>query len=307
MLPGLPFPVLACLMVAGLALDAVFGELPAAHPLVGFGRYAMRLEQGLNRDSIALGSAAWALAVLPFLALSISAIRCAPLWWALALHALLLYFSLGLRSLHEHCLPIAQALREGDLPNARRLTARIVSRDTDEANAADLSKAAVESLLENGNDAVFGTLFWFLLAGGPGALLFRLANTLDAMWGYRTPRYLRFGRFAARCDDVLNWVPARLTALSYVALGDARDAWYCWRTQATAWTSPNAGPVMAAGAGALRLALGGTACYGGVPELRPPLGKGREPQAGDIERAWKLVLRAVLLWGSVAAAAAAAI
>lgn len=291
-------------MVAGLVLDALLGELPAAHPLVGFGRYASWLEKRLNRDSIVLGFLAWAASVLPFVGLSLYAVSHLPQFWAFVAHALLLYFCLGLRSLHEHCLPIALALREGDLPNARRLTARIVSRDTEQASEADLSKAAVESLLENGNDAVFGTLFWFLLAGGPGALLFRLANTLDAMWGYRTPRYLRFGRFAARCDDVLNWIPARLTALSYLALGNARCAWRCWRTQAAAWPSPNAGPVMATGAGALRVSLGGMASYGNVPEMRPPLGEGRQAQAGDIERAWKLVSRSALLWCMLAAALA---
>ncbi len=297
MLLGLSFPVLACLMMAGLALDALLGELPVAHPLVGFGRYAAWLEARLNRPGgIAAGMLAWALAVLPFGALAYLVVLQAATFWSFALHVLLLYFCLGLRSLQEHCLPIALALREGDLPNARRLTARIVSRDTEQASEADLSRAAVESLLENGNDAVFGTLFWFLVAGGPGALLFRLANTLDAMWGYRTPRFLRFGRFAARCDDVLNWIPARLTAFSYMALGHTHTAWHCWRTQARHWPSPNAGPVMAAGAGALQLALGGMASYHGVAEMRPPLGEGSPAQAADIERAWHLVLRAVLLW-----------
>ena len=305
MLSGLSFTALACLMVAGLALDALLGEVPVLHPLVGFGRYASWLEKRFNREGgILIGLLAWALAVLPLVALSVGAIVCAAPFWALVLHALLLYFCLGLRSLYEHCQPIALALRVGDLPNARRLTARIVSRDTGEASEADLSKATVESLLENGNDAVFGTLFWFLAGGGPAALLFRLVNTLDAMWGYRTPRFLLFGRFAARCDDVMNWIPARLTACSYLVLGHARSAWRCWRTQARHWPSPNAGPVMASGAGALQLQLGGAASYEGVSEMRPPLGEGREVRADDIERAWRLVLHAVLLWCAIVAALA---
>lgn len=305
MLSGLSFTALACLMVAGLALDALLGEVPVLHPLVGFGRYASWLEKRFNREGgILIGLLAWALAVLPLVALSVGAIVCAAPFWALVLHALLLYFCLGLRSLYEHCQPIALALRVGDLPNARRLTARIVSRDTGEASEADLSKATVESLLENGNDAVFGTLFWFLACGGPGALLFRLVNTLDAMWGYRTLRFLLFGRFAARCDDMMNWIPARLTACSYLVLGHAVSAWRCWRTQARQWPSPNAGPVMASGAGALQLQLGGAASYEGVAEMRPLLGEGRQAQAGDIERAWRLVLRAVLLWCAIVAALA---
>ena len=152
---------------------------------------------------------------------------------------------------------------------------------------------------------MFGTLFWFILLGAPGAVLFRLTNTLDAMWGYRNARYLYFGWAAARFDDLLNLVPARLTALTYAVLGSTGNALRCWRTQARAWSSPNAGPVMASGAGSLRVALGGAAIYEGTLETRPPLGNGAVPDHRHIAQALQLVDRGVLLWLSCVALAAA--
>jgi len=178
----------------------------------------------------------------------------------------------------------------------------IVSRDTADLDEEGISRATVESVLENGCDAIFGALFWFVLAGAAGAVLYRLANTLDAMWGYRTPRYRDFGWAAARLDDLLNWLPARLTALSYVAMGTKPAlAWRCWREQAPNWKSPNAGPVIAAGAGALGLALGGPARYHGEWQPRPALGEGLAPRAEDIGRAVALVRRALWLWLGVIA------
>ncbi len=309
MLAGLTLPMLALLMAAGVVLDVLLGEVRRWHPLVGFGRLAGFLERRLNRRAYLPGAAAWMLAVLPLVALvygGIVALAAASdgFWLAPAMHALLLYLCLGLRSLRDHVLPIAQALLDGQLEQARMLTGRIVSRDTQQAKETDLAKAAAESVLENGNDAVFGTLFWFAVAGGPGALLFRLANTLDAMWGYRTPRYRAFGCTAARIDDVLNWLPARLTALSYAVLGNTRLALQCWRAQAPQWSSPNAGPVMASGAGALGIALGGAASYGGVLEHRPALGAGRAATASDIGRAWGLVAQTTALWLAAVSAVA---
>ncbi|HZV67235.1 MAG TPA: adenosylcobinamide-phosphate synthase CbiB [Telluria sp.] len=302
MLAGLSASMMVLLLATGVGLDLLLGETRRWHPLVGFGRWAAAIERWLNcgRHRFARGVLAWALAVAPLTALA--AQLAYPFW-----HAALLYICLGLRSLEEHNLPIAQALRGGDLALARRLTARIVSRDTEQATPGDLAKASTESVLENGNDAVFGALFWFAIAGGPGVLAFRLANTLDAMWGYRTPRYQAFGWAAARIDDVLNFIPARLTAASYVLLSDdRRRAWRCWRTQAPGWTSPNAGPVMASGAGALGLTLGGAATYEGVLEQRPPLGQGRAAGADDIGRAWRLVLSVTWLWLGLLAACAGA-
>lgn len=300
----LSFAAIAIMVLLGVLLDMRLGEATRWHPLVGFGNLATLVEKKLNAGDrrFLRGAFAWVLVVLPLLALT----------WALtfmlaqfdmliafAVHVLLLYFCLGLRSLRDHTLPIARALMDDDLPQARSLTARIVSRDTTEAKESDLAKAGVESLLENGNDAVFGTLFWFVIAGGPGAVFFRLANTLDAMWGYRTPRFNDFGCTAARIDDVLNFIPARLTALSYVLLGNTRLAWRCWRTQAPAWSSPNAGPVMSAGAGALNISLGGAAIYDGEVEQRPPLGSGPLATGKDIARAWRLVRLTTVLWVAV--------
>jgi adenosylcobinamide-phosphate synthase len=208
----------------------------------------------------------------------------------------LLYFALGARSLSDHAVAVRQALATGQLDLARQRVGWIVSRDTTPLDPTGIAKATVETVLENGNDAVFGAIFWFALFGGPGALLFRLANTLDAMWGYRNERFQAFGWAAARLDDALNWLPARLTALTYAVLGHTGNALKCWRQQAPKWDSPNAGPVMAAGAGSLVLQLGGAAVYHGKEEQRPALGLGAAPQADDIDRALRLVKRGLAVW-----------
>jgi adenosylcobinamide-phosphate synthase len=313
MLTGLSAVAIACLMVAGVLLDLLLGEARRFHPLVGFGNIVIWLERRLNQGAARFtrGLLAWLLAVVPPALLAWQVLAIATPGVTLAMHALMLYFALGLRSLRDHNLPIAQALVQGDMAQARLLTARIVSRDTSQASETELATASTESLLENGNDAVFGTLFWFIVAGGAGAVLFRLANTLDAMWGYRTARLRQFGCTSARMDDALNYLPARLTALSYTLLADdsagIRRAWQCWRAQAPAWSSPNAGPVMASGAGALGLSLGGPAIYHGEVEQRPPLGAGAEARGADIARAWRLVARTTAMWLTCAAATAIAI
>jgi adenosylcobinamide-phosphate synthase len=292
---------MSLLAVLGVIVDRLFGEPRTRHPLVGFGQMATRIEAWLNtgRRARPAGILAWFVAIAPPVAIAWLLVSVLPFAYAGLVHVLLLWFALGAKSLRQHIAPIARALSLGDLPEARTLTSRIVSRDTSEADETALSRAAVESALENGNDAVFGALFWFALAGGPGALAFRLANTLDAMWGYRTPRYLRFGWAAARIDDGLNWFPARLTAASYALLGDTRTAWRCWREQAPRWDSPNAGPVMAAGAGSLNVLLGGAAVYHGAIEQRPTLGAGQPANVGHIFAALQLVDRAVTLWLAV--------
>lgn len=278
--------------LAAVMLDRLLGEPRRFHPLIGFGNLAAAIEKRLNRRQLPAGVLAWALAVLPFVALAFALRPFAPF----AVDVALLYFALGSRSLAEHAEAVARPLREGRLDEARQRVGWMVSRDTAQLDESGVAKAGMESVLENGNDAIFGTLFWFALLGGPGALLFRLANTLDAMWGYRTERYNLFGRPAARLDDALNWLPARLTALSYALLGQTRQAVHCWRSQAGSWESPNAGPVMASGAGSLGVQLGGAAIYHGQEEIRPPLGYGPAPVAADLDRAIALIRHSLWLW-----------
>uniref|UniRef100_Q47JT2 Cobalamin biosynthesis protein CobD n=1 Tax=Dechloromonas aromatica (strain RCB) TaxID=159087 RepID=Q47JT2_DECAR len=294
MMPEGALAMPAAALVAVL-LDRLLGEVRRFHPLVGFGNLAAAIEKRLNNHRLASGLFAWALAVLPFVGLAWLVRPVTPL----TVDVVLLYFALGAQSLCEHAEAIAKPLREGHLDEARQRVSWIVSRETSTLDESGIAKAGVESILENGNDAIFGTLFWFALLGGPGALLFRLANTLDAMWGYRTERFNLFGRFAARFDDALNWVPARLTALTYALLGQTRNALACWRTQAPGWDSPNAGPVMSAGAGSLGVQLGGAAIYHGQVESRPPLGSGPPPAAADLGRAISLIRHSLWLWLAV--------
>ena len=289
----------ALAMVAAVLLDAWLGEPRRFHPLVAFGRLVGVVESRLYRDHRFSGIAAWCVAVLPIVivawVLGVWLMHGASWLW-FVYQTFVLYVVIGLRSLRDHAMPVARALEAGDILGARTAVGRMVSRDTAALDDVQVASAATESVLENGNDAVFGALFWFAVLGVPGAVLYRLANTLDAMWGYRTERYERFGWAAARFDDVLNFVPARLTALSYGLLGDAARAWRCWRAQAPQWDSPNAGPVMAAGAGALGVCLGGAAPYDGVWEPRPALGEGEPADARSIVRALQLVRRGVVLW-----------
>ncbi len=291
----------ALLALGAVQLDWLAGEPRRYHPLVGFGRLAGVVEgrcYGRPGDSPGRqrlrGLLALALLLLPFTA---AAVGLAGLPYAGAIFSLLiLYLGIAHKSLHEHATAVAEALAKGDETAARRLSGLMVSRDT---ATLEVAAATTESVLENGNDGVFGALFWFIVAGAPGCLLYRLSNTLDAMWGYRNGRYREFGWAAARFDDLLNYLPARLTALSYAMFGYGKRALHCWWSQAPAWESPNAGPVMAAGAGALGITLGGPACYQGRWHDRPRLGWGDTPGAGDIGRALGLVRASLRLWLSL--------
>ncbi|HWC10960.1 MAG TPA: cobalamin biosynthesis protein, partial [Acidimicrobiales bacterium] len=166
----------------------------------------------------------------------------------------------------------------------------LCGREPRKLDTMGLAKATVESVAENTSDAVVAPLFWGAVAGVPGLLGYRAANTLDAMVGHRSPRYARFGWASARADDLAGWVPARVTAVLVAAV---RPRWApsvleAVRRDASGHPSPNAGVAEAAFAAALGLRLGGPTVYEGRMELRPSLGTGRPPEAADIRRAVRL-------------------
>lgn len=293
------------IILLAVLVDGLFGEPKRFHPLVGFGNIVIKLEKDLNPTSrqpdkiqILFG----ALATIFLLLLIVL-----PLYWIQTLFAaspiisilfsvFVLYFCIAYRSLVEHIQVINQVLEKNDISAARTAVSMIVSRNTEQLSAQQIASASIESALENTNDALFGALFWFALAGLLGVVVYRIVNTLDAMWGYRSIRFNYFGRVAARLDDLLNIIPARLSALSFALVGDTRTALHCWQSQASTWKSPNAGVVMAAGSGALKLQLGGPARYHGQVEERPILGLGAASGQQDIVRALKLIRNSLVVW-----------
>lgn len=299
--PHLDYWSVPLMLSAAALLDCVLGEPRRFHPLAGFGSLAQRIEalcygpeQASSAGRYLRGITAVGLLLIPLAAIAVL-LQGLAIFGAL-FSTVVLYFAIAPRSLREHAERVARALSADDLPAARRTVSLMVSRDTAQLDEEGVARATVESVLENGNDAIFAALFWFIVAGAPGVVLYRLSNTLDAMWGYRNTRYNEFGWAAARLDDVLNFIPARLTALSYALVGHTHSALHCWRQQAPAWESPNAGPVMAAGAGALQVRLGGVAIYHGETSRRPLLGCGMAVSAVDITRAVRLVHRTLYAW-----------
>ncbi|MFG1810209.1 cobalamin biosynthesis protein [Streptomyces sp. NPDC049040] len=279
----------------GFLGDLVAGDPRRGHPVAAFGRAAGALERRTWRDDRLSGAAYTALcagAVAGAAALAGRAVRPSAALSA-GLTAACTWSVLGGTSLAREARAVAAALDAGDLEAARARLPHLCGRDPQNLDAGQIARAVVESVAENTSDAVVGALVWGSVLGLPGLAGFRAVNTLDAMVGHRSPRHLRFGWAAARLDDTLGWPGARLTAaLAALAGPHPRDALRTWRRDAAAHPSPNAGPVEAAFAGALRLRLGGTLSYGGRTEHRPVLGAAfPAPTAADIPRAVALSRR----------------
>jgi len=281
-------------LLLGAALDAALADPRRGHPVAAFGAAAARAEKALWADRRAPGAALVAICVAPVAAAGLVIQRQARgRAAATAATALATWTVLGGTSLAAEALAIGRALEAGDLPEARRRLPALCGRDPDQLDAAGVARAAVESVAENTSDAVVAPLLWGAVFGLPGLLGYRAVNTLDAMIGYHSPRYERFGWAAARLDDAANLAPARVTGLLAAALapavgGSTRRARHTLRRDASNHPSINAGHPEAAFSGALDLRLGGPNSYHGRTEHRGPLGDGTPPAAADIARAVRL-------------------
>ncbi len=207
--------------------------------------------------------------------------------------AALVWTALGGTSLGREGTAVHDLLVGDDLPGARTRVRNLVGRATQDLTADEVARAALESVAENSSDAVVGSLVWGALLGPVGVVLHRGANTLDAMHGHRSPRYHRFGWAAARADDVLGWLPARVTVLATALAAPSRAGRVLAvaRRDGRAHPSPNAGPVEAGFAAALGVRLGGLNVYEGAAEDRGVLGSGPRPTAADLPRAVTLAHR----------------
>lgn len=293
-----------------LALDAALGWPEAlyrriGHPVGGFARIIAGLERRWNSPArsdgtrrmagvvtvlvllATVGGAGW---VLQALLEAFAGV------WAWPLIAVLAWPGLAQRSLHDHVRPVADVLERGDLAGARIAVGRIVGRDTAELDAGGVARAAIESLAESLCDGVVAPLFWLLVLGLPGIWMYKAINTADSMIGHREERWRAFGWAAARSDDALNLVPARIAAV-LICLCSGRGWGILWR-DASKHASPNAGWPEAAMAGALRIRLAGPIAYDGIVSNKPWIGDGdRVAMAADIRRALTIYVRACLcLW-----------
>jgi len=302
------------MLVAGLAIDALFGEMPAVfhhvnHPVVLAGRAIAFFDRKLNRETrseaarrdrgiitvvLVVGAAA-------ALGVAIEYLRDGHLLGSV-IEALLIAVLVAQRSLYEHVAAVAEALDAGGLGAGRNAVRRIVGRDPMSLDAHGVARAAIESLAENFSDGVVAPVFWYLVLGLPGLFAYKIANTLDSMIGHRTPRYRSFGWAAARFDDLLNLMPAPISGLLFVAAavfaknGRPDRALAIMLRDGRKHHSPNAGWPESAMAGALGRARAGPRHYPEGLVADPWLGDGSaRAVTSDIARALHLYKLACLI------------
>ncbi|MDO8437136.1 MAG: CobD/CbiB family protein [Nitrosomonadaceae bacterium] len=266
-----------------------------------FASYADALERYFNTGVGRHGVAAWIAAVFPLLLLTGAIyyflLGLSPLL-AWAWNVVVLYFTMSFRQFNHLFAGINRALKNGDLPQARELLRQWRGTPADELSSEMIARVAIELGLVHSHRYVFGVIVCFALLPGPlGAVLYRLAELLSERWGSRPEEeFGAFGQFAAKAFKAIDWLPARLTAVSFAIAGNFEDAIYCWRAQAASWANHTQGIILASGAGALGIRLGDSLQEASSVHYRPELGVGEEADMDFLQSATGLIWRTLVLW-----------
>ncbi|MCH5327695.1 MAG: cobalamin biosynthesis protein CobD [Coprobacter sp.] len=280
-------------VIAGWCADRIWGDpLWLPHPIVGFGKAISAGEKRLNQEGHKMikGGILAVLLIGTVYALTdiiIHAIQPYPVVYIAVVSTGIFFFLAG-KTLIDEVREVFYAT-DRSTEEGRQRVARIVGRDTASLDAQEIRTAALETLSENLSDGVIAPLFWYIVAGLPGMAAYKMINTLDSMIGYRTERYLKFGRTAARIDDAANYIPARLTALLMLTVSGKTGLWSFVKKQARNHLSPNSGWCEAALAGILSCRFGGAHDYFGERIEKPYIGENqREIETKDMEKAIKI-------------------
>ena len=262
--------------------------------------YLDNLSGQFNAGERRQGAMAWLLAVAPLVIVSLLLyylLGTASVLLALAFNVAVLYFLMGFRQFSGRYNAILDALRNDDIDAARETLASWRNKPAEALDSTEVAKLAIEEGLTAAHRQLFGVMFWFIVLPGPaGAVLYGLAAMLNEKWGRGGEENVEFGSFARKAFDVLDWIPSRLTAITFAIVGDFEDAIYCWRTQSNSWGNLEQGIVLAAGAGALGVRLGEAVHEEGSVAFRPELGLGDEANIEHMASGVGLVWRSLLIW-----------
>lgn len=263
-------------------------------------RYMRMVERALNGGSYQHGVAAWLLVVVPITAITSGAAVALHVWaapLAVVFDVGVLYLTMGFRQFSHAYTEVLEGLRSGDLVRARAGLNEWGKQPTEGYGQNDIARLAIERGLIGAHRHVFGVIAWYAVFGAAGAVFYRLAAMLGEHWGGRTGADdSAFGRFSRAVFNACEWVPVRMTAVSFAVVGDFEDAVFCWRTQAASWPDAAQGIVLASGAGAIGVRLGAVLGPALPAQSRPELGMGDEADAELMASATGLIWRALVLW-----------
>lgn len=288
-------------VLLALTLDYLIPDRQGMKPFAWYRDWAESIEERFNGGKRVHGIGAVVLAILPILAgVAVIHYILGELGWIFQFifNVVVLYVCVDVSRLSKTANAVSMALESGDSTEANEQLQALTGKDTKDTpgkNEAEIARTAVEGVLKQGNSLIISPIFWFMLLGPFGAVLQRLSSILDSLWGHRYERYAEFGWAAARFDDVLGWVPARITALSYALMGSFEDALHSWRMRVGVWSDINSGPLLASGFGAMHMQSGDVSTDEGEYEEQT-VELIVIPDSGHVRRAVALVWRVLLLW-----------